>query len=347
MKNFMKFLSALFLLCVSSSVFAFSDSSQHYYNLGKQAFTEKKYMVAEKNFNKSLKFDSTNTTTLLELATTYTEMKKYSNAIMQYKRVEKIDVNNAIAIENLATLSFMFRNWNESITYGQKCIDKNIGKGMNYRVAKAYFNNEDYMTASKYLQKASVEEPTNADVPYTMANIWLEMSNGKKAVEMFEIALKMDSTNAQWYYELGALYQDLGDVKKSTYCYEKSNALNPSSDLASMTTLGLSYLNNGQYDKGVALMEKVIAKKPMDKTIYNDMGYAFYNNKKYAEAIKYWDEILRIDKQDARTLYMIGIAFRKSGDETKGNRLCDAAIAMDPQLGSLKKEMMPPQGMGL
>jgi tetratricopeptide (TPR) repeat protein len=90
----------------------------------------------------------------------------------------------------------------------------------------------------------------------------------------------------------------------------------------------------------------VIAKKPLDKTTYNDVAYAFYNAKKYKDAIDWWDKILQIDKQDAKALYMIGIAYQKDGNKDKGSKLCDIAIQLDPSLASLRKEQKI-EGMGL
>jgi tetratricopeptide (TPR) repeat protein len=111
--------------------------------------------------------------------------------------------------------------------------------------------------------------------------------------------------------------------------------------------LGLSYIAVGEYDKGEALAKAVFAKKQMDKSFMNDVGYAYYGVRRYDDAIRWWDQILTIDKNNAKALYMIGMAFRKKGDDEKGSRLCDAAIALDPNLAGYKKQMMPPQGMGL
>jgi tetratricopeptide (TPR) repeat protein len=340
------FLSFIFL-CVSYTALSQTDSSLHYYTIAKQAFSERKYQLAEKNYLKCLSYDAANIAAQTELGLAYVEMRKYAQAIIFFKEVEKKQPTNPTALDNIATLSYMTFRWEDAINYGKKCIELKIGKQMHYKVAKSYYNQEDYGNSSKYLQIAANEEPNNADIPYTMANIWLDMSNGKKAIEMFEIALSLDTTKSDWYYETAVVYDNLYDFAKAIPYYEKALAKGLPSDLQIQTTIGMAYINNGSYDKGVAIMQKVIERKPMDKRIFNDMGYAFYNAKKYKDAIKWWDEILRFDKQDAKVLYMIGIAFQKDGDTEKGNRLCDIAIGMDPALASLKKEQQMPGGMGL
>jgi tetratricopeptide (TPR) repeat protein len=343
----MKFLLTLIGIGCMFYSFAQTDSANHYAGLGKQAYNEKRFAVAEKNYVKALKYDSLNIPVLLDLADAYIQMKKYGNATIQNKAILKINPNHPKALESLAELCFMNRSWEEAIQYAKICLDKKIGTKMSYKLAKSYYSMEEYAQSTKYLQAASIEEPQNGEIPYIMANIWVEMNNAKKAIEAYNIALSLDSTNASWLYEFGMLHNDLGDAKKAVTYLEKSLQYGMKTDLSVMTTLGLAYISSGEFAKGEEMVQKVVAKKQMDKALYNDIGYAYYNIAKYDDAIRWWDEILRINKDDARTLYMIGIAFRKKGNEEKGNKLCDAAIALDPSLASLRKQMMPPQGMGL
>ncbi|HTE12535.1 MAG TPA: tetratricopeptide repeat protein, partial [Chitinophagaceae bacterium] len=68
------------------------------------------------------------------------------------------------------------------------------------------------------------------------------------------------------------------------------------------------------------------------------VGEMHYKTGKYQEAIDYWDRILTYDKQNAKALYMIGMAYQKKGDQDKGMQLCDQAIKMDPTLANLKQK---------
>jgi tetratricopeptide (TPR) repeat protein len=74
----------------------------------------------------------------------------------------------------------------------------------------------------------------------------------------------------------------------------------------------------------------------------NMMAEAHYDAKKYGEAIKYYDQLLSINKTNGEALYMIGLCYQKSGEKEKGMALCDKAIEMDPSLKSLKQEKKMP-----
>jgi tetratricopeptide (TPR) repeat protein len=85
-------------------------------------------------------------------------------------------------------------------------------------------------------------------------------------------------------------------------------------------------------------MLRVLDKKPGDLVLLYSVADVYYHMKKYDEAIDYWDKILYFDKENSKSLYMIGMAYQKKGETGKGRELCDKAIAMDPSLKNLKQE---------
>ncbi len=331
----------------SSSMLAYTDSITYYQQLGVQQLQEKKYLQAEKNLLKSLQWDSSNVTTLQSIAEANIMMKRTTVALQYHTKIIKLQPNNNVALIQLAKLNFAHFKWTEAITYGKQCIDKKIGTNMHYIVAKSYYQLEDYRNCSPYLKVAATDEPTNADIPYTMANIWYNTNNPKQAISMYEIALKLDTTKVNWYLELADLYNDDAQYPKAVHCYEQALLKGAPNDLNLQTTVGLAYINAGEYKRGTDVLQKVILKKPMDKGLYDQMAFAFYEKKKYMDAAMWWDAIMQLDKNDAKTMYMIGMAFQKDGQEDKGKKICDHAILMDPALQSLRKEQQMPGGQGL
>jgi tetratricopeptide (TPR) repeat protein len=341
----MKFILTLVASISLFSAQAQSDSAKYFYDLARQAKQERKFALAEKNYGKSLGFDN-NTNTRLEMAEVLYEMKKNSQARAAYLEVLQKEPANTVALEKVADLSFNMHQWLETIKYGEQCIQKSVGKNMHYKVAKAYYEQEEFMPASKYLKTASEQDPNNAEVPYMMANIWVEMNNAKKAIEMYEIALSIDSNNAHWHYDFALLLQQVDEHAKTIFHLEKAIEKGYTTNLDVYTTLGNAYLAQKNFDKGMFYMNKVLEKKPMDKVLFNDIAYAYYNAQKFEQAIEWWDKILAVDKQNAKALFMIGVAFQKKGDKEKGTRLCDAAIQLDPSLAKYKKERIE-QNIGL
>ena len=63
-----------------------------------------------------------------------------------------------------------------------------------------------------------------------------------------------------------------------------------------MENLGIAYLNAGNLDEGVKILNEILKKKPGDLNILNMVAEAYYYKGKFTEAMDYWDNILGYDK---------------------------------------------------
>src|SRR5207253_11408015 len=103
--------------------------------------------------------------------------------------------------------------------------------------------------------------------------------------------------------------------------------------------LGNAYINAGQNEKGLAILNEVLKKKPEDPELLFQVAQASYRAAKYQDAIDLWDRVLEQDKSNAEALYMIGLCYQKKGEKEKGQQLCDRAIQMDHSLRSKRQQM--------
>lgn len=205
--------------------------------------------------------------------------------------------------------------------------------------ARKHYQDDNYAEAIKALEKAAIEEPQNAQVPYLTGRAYLDMSNYRKAAMFLEKAISMDSSKNNWIYECGLIYDAVPDFKKSLQFillagekgYKRTNDY--------LENLGNAYLNLNNYTKGLEVLNEVLKKKPQDPELLYQIAHAYYKNSKFQEAIDHWDKVLEQDENNAEALYMIGMAYQKKGDKQKGQQLCDRAIEMDPSLRSKRQRM--------
>jgi tetratricopeptide (TPR) repeat protein len=202
---------------------------------------------------------------------------------------------------------------------------------------------DNYGDAIKYLGRAEAEEPTNADIPYMIAHSYSDMMNYKLAVPYFKKAIALDSTKNYWLYELGLIYYAMNDDKNSLKYIIEAGDKGYKKDNDYLENLGIAYLNVGDLDKGVEMLNEILKKRPSDMNILNMVAEAYYYKGKFDSAIEYWDKVLEYDKESYTSLYMIGMAYQKKGgkeNNEKGIALCDRAIELDPTLASLKQKKM-------
>lgn len=333
----------LFCICVVVTLSALaqsSDSSGVFFAKGTEEQKNKRFAVAFQYFQKAAQLDSSNPETWKQLGYTATELRRYPDAKKAFQKVYALKKDDTAAMHQLAVLNFNGRRWDEAISFAQLMRKNAMYDGTNFILGKSYYELENYAEAFKYLEAAVSDDPANAQIPYLIAVAYVDMNNYKKAVPYFQKALSLDSTNAKWTYELAMTYSAIPDDKTAVGYYELAAARGYKTDNDYYENLSTSCILSGQSDRGIQLMLNVLEKKPADINLLYNIAETYYRVKKYPEAIEYWDKVLEQDKQHARSLYMIGMSYQKKGDKTKGQKLCDKAIEMDPSLSNLKQKRM-------
>ncbi|MDM7927013.1 MAG: tetratricopeptide repeat protein [bacterium] len=127
-----------------------------------------------------------------------------------------------------------------------------------------------------------------------------------EAVEMFDRALRLDSTASEAHVFKGHVYTIQGEFAKALAAYEKAVSVNPA-----------------------------------DVTALTNRGSALYHLKEYGRAIASYDEALRLDPKNAFARYARGSAKAKADDLAGALRDFDAAEG----LGQVSKELYLERGM--
>ena len=336
MKNLLSIIfSFLFFLQTFSQA---ADSSTIFYQKGLVEKNARRFMMAFNNFQKAVDYKSDNTDAQIELGLAALEIRNYGKAELAFLKVNELKKDDTTAIRNLANIYFWTHQWKQAEVFGKKAMDLNTGKNWNYVLGKCYYQDEDYGNAFKYLKEAAKEDSTNAEIPYLLARSFVDMNNYKIAITFFKKAIALDSTKFEWIYECALTFATLPDDISAIKYYQLAAEKGYKTDNDYYENLSDSYVASGQPEKGIELMVKILDKKPADLILLYSVANAYYKIKKYQQAIDYWDRILYFDKENAKALYMIGMAYQKKGDDDKGRQLCDRAIAMDPSLKNLKQE---------
>ncbi|MBK5271362.1 MAG: tetratricopeptide repeat protein [Bacteroidia bacterium] len=319
---------------------ALPDSAGYFLQKGLIEKQNGRRLESLKNFEKAAKYDATNKEIVSELASAYVDLRRYNQAIETYKQLVAMGDNSAATYKQLMILSFNLKQNDDVIVYANKLKQADPSEKVNYYIGKVNYNIDNYGDAIKYLNAAASEDPANADIPYMIAHCYADMMNYKLAIPYFQKAVDMDPTKSYWIYEMGLIYYAMNDDKNSLKYILMAGEKGYKRDNDYLENLGIAYLNVGNLDEGVKILDEVLKRKPSDMNILNMVAEAYYYKGKYKQAIEYWDQVLFYDKTAASALYMIGMSYQKSGEKEKGIQLCDKAIEMDPSLASNKQKKM-------
>ena len=283
-------------------------------------------------------FDSTDRDILRELATSYTDLRKYHQSRDTWKKLLAAGDDSPEVYQQLVNLSFNLKQPDDVILYAQQLKKKDPAAKVNFYLGKVYYEQENYGEAIKALQAAAKEDPKNGEAPYMIARSYADMLNYKQSVPYFQQAVELDTTKNNWMYELGLIYYAMHEDKQSLKYILLAGEHGYRKDNEYLENLGIAYLNAGELEKGVGILEELLKRRPSDLNILNMVAEAYYGKARFQQAMDYWDKVLEYDKENASALYMIGMCYQKKGEKEKGQHLCDKAIEMDPSLGNLKQK---------
>lgn len=347
----------LYLVCMCSSLFVFSqtsvttiaasnsDSAVFFLQKGLQEKQSGRKLESFKNFEKAYKFDSNNKEVVSQLAAACFDLRKYSQAKDMYKKLEELGDQSVATCKRLMELSFNLKQHDDVILYANKLKKADPAEKISFYIGKIYYQQENYGEAIKHLTAACKEDAHNGEAPYMIARSYADMQNFKQSIPFFQKAIELDTTKNNWIYELALIYYAIHEDKNALKYMLLAGEKGYRRDNDYLENLGIAYLNAGQLEQGVAIMDEILKKRPSDMNVLNIVAEAYYNHGKYQQAIDYWDQVLFYDKENAASLYMIGMSYQKKGEKEKGQRLCDKAIEMDPSLSSLKQKKQMPGGL--
>jgi len=319
------------------------DSADFFLQKGLTEKQNGRRLESLKNFEKAAKYDGSSKTIVAELASAYFDLRRYGQARDMYKKLVELGDQSAANYKQLLQLSFQLKQNEDVLHYADKLKAADPSEKVLYYVGKAHYDMDNYGDAIKYLNMAAKENPEKAEIPYMIGHSYADMTNYKLAVPHFQKAIELDSTKNYWMYELGLICYAMHDDKNALKYILMAGDKGYKKDNDYFENLGIAYLNIGNLDQGVAMLNEILKRKPSDLNILNMVAEAYYYKGRFDQAIEYWDKVLEYDNTSASSLYMIGMAYQKKGGKEnteKGVRLCDKAIEMDPALASLKQKKM-------
>ena len=328
---------------VSSALFAQSDSSAFYLQKGLEEKAKGHALAAVQQLEKAYNLNHNDKQIVSELAADYLNLRRYAQAREKFLQLESMGDKTDSTYRQLTMLSFNARKWDDAIKYALILKKQNVNEKLAWYIGKSYYEKEDLGNAIRYFGFAEKEDPTNAEIPYTIARAYADMQNFKEAIPNFLKAIEL-KPEPRWIYETALIYYALPDEQNSLKYMLMAGEKGYKQDNEYLQNLAIAYTNAGKQAEAISLLKGVLEKRPSDVNIINMLAEAHYDSKNYDEAIAFYDKLLQMNPGNAEAMYMTGMCFQKKGEKQKGMAICDKAIQLDPSLQSLKQEKKMPGG---
>jgi tetratricopeptide (TPR) repeat protein len=198
----------------------------------------------------------------------------------------------------------------EAMGYINQAIELSPNHSSYYRAKGAAFYHLKLMDSALANKDLALRLDSTNSAAWMGRGIILENTFKYEAAALSYLqALKYDSTSSSSiYYNLGILFDRMGDDSMSLTCYEASIALNPKAAASAYTGKGMLHLRAKRYALAIEDFSKTLSLNPNDKIGYNNRGLCKFYLKQYEAAIADFEQAMTIK---------LGASFNENFDTDK------------------------------
>ena len=166
---------------------------------------------------------------------------------------------------------------------------------------------------------------------YATTNTAAQQSYEQKAQKAFLKAIEIFPGYSNAYGELGLLLFEAGKSEEALQYYKQAIALEPN-DPETHSNMGLIYNQMGDQEAAKQSFRKAIEYNTAFVNAMRNLAGIYLVERNFPEAIKWYEQALEYQPDNAEMLYFLGQAYGLSGDASKGQELVNRAIQLDPSL---------------
>jgi tetratricopeptide (TPR) repeat protein len=164
----------------------------------------------------------------------------------------------------------------------------------------------------KCLDHVLQRDAQNADAFFLTARVALDKGDTLRAVRSLQKSVQLDAQNPTAWVMLGRLASNNGDDRAVQYF---DNALRLDSTNVSYEEFkAVHFVEKGQYDKAFQLYRNIVVKHPDYSNAYYDMGQMYLDLDSLNQAWQHFDLAIKTDQLFVKAYYYRGVTSEAKGD---------------------------------
>jgi tetratricopeptide (TPR) repeat protein len=245
-----------------------------------------------------------------KLAGIYLRTSEHKEAVEQLEAIVRDDPTNPEAYYYLGYISYTEKKWPEAAEYFSKTILLSPEfPDPYYELALSQLNLDKTDEALQTLDKAQKKFPENYTLELCTALAYGRKKDYKHAVEHYTAAEVIAKATAperlddQFYFQLGAAYERLGDYAQAEQYFEKCLKLAPDSAEA-QNYLGYMWAEHDtKLDQARELIEKAVKAEPKNAAYLDSLGWVLFKLHQPKEALNCTLKAVELSEEPDATLY--------------------------------------------
>ncbi|MCF7917081.1 MAG: tetratricopeptide repeat protein [Candidatus Omnitrophica bacterium] len=245
----------------------------------------------------------------LKIATALIQAKKIDQAEKVLEEAKEIDPDN---LDTYLALIFIY-------SYQKK----------EEKLAKEY---------EIFLKKAHQKKPKNMTISSYLAQFYLYQRKPMEAIALYEKILENKPENLEALFWLGYLYDQVGENKKAKEIWEQGLEIN-SAYAPILNALGYSYAEEGiKLNKAEKMIKKALKIEPRNGAYLDSLGWVYFKKNKLQKAKEYIEKAISYAK-DPEIYHHLGTVYIKLGKVEQGLEIYKQGLERFPDYHELKEEI--------
>ena len=186
--------------------------------------------------------------------------------------------------------------------------------------------------AERYTQQARDLYPKSGEPSSRLASIALQKPkpDPQIVISFMEAAVKLDPANATYLYNLGWMYDRVGETAKAAEVYQRAIKASPLSYEA-MNNLALIYANSGQPERALPLLEEAMRSDPENEAVFANTANYYARRHELKQALDNYARAEQINPFNPTVLVEKGRVYLEQSNTDSAIDSLSHALEADPQ----------------
>ena len=291
------------------SAVTIEDSASRWNTLGIFYYDLKRWEDAITNYKKAINLDNSNPVFYENLGLAFEKMNNDAEAEKAYKEAAKFDKETGNYFNRLGVFYYNHKDYLQSVQYYVKALDLKPDEPVYLEnICLSYEQMGMQDKAEPYYLKILEKQPADDKISNMLGILYYKNKEYDKALTYYNKAIEINNKNPIYHENVGILYRDINKIREAIAAFEKALELNPKSDVTWNDT-GVLYFNLEEYDKALEHYNKAIKLKSKVPLYYENIALAYERKKMFDEAVDNYKKSLQINRKNARVLNTVGLIY--------------------------------------
>jgi tetratricopeptide (TPR) repeat protein len=216
----------------------------------------------------------------------------------------------------------------EELFLQAKSIDPYSEQAYNF-LGLLYLQDGFLQKAEDMLKRAIAIEPLYPEALRNLGKLYLRQDRFAEAASYLKRTISLDRNQPYTWYLLGMSQYFSGQTEEAIVSYETAFAMEPGLPVEAHYNLGVAYHETSRYLDAVREYEEVLRLDPGHVNALNNLGLVYSILGEKDRAVELFNQVLKIDQKNVKARINLGNVFLSTKDLVEAEKIYRSAISLD------------------